>query len=116
MSIADDDLLLYVESVGLFTVAKDFTYYSPLLGRNIVVPRQLPTDGETVPRIPFIYSAFAWRCVKSAIVHDYLYSSHEVKRRIADKVFYQAMLEEGVKKYHAIPIYLAVRLFGWSRY
>lgn len=111
-----DDLLLYVESVGKFSVAKDFVFFSKHLGRSITVPKQLPTDGETVPRIPFIYSAFAWRCLKSAVIHDYLYLSHEVPRSVADKVFYYAMLDEGVKKRHAIPIYLAVRVFGWTRY
>lgn len=70
---------------------------------------------DSVPRIPGIHSWLKGRSRCGALLHDYLYSVR-YERSVADQVFYDCMIAEGVEKRHARPIYEAVKMFGWTRY
>jgi len=49
------------------------------------------------------------------VVHDWLYyNKHD--RKEADKIFLEAMKSEGVPAWRRLPIYSAVRAFGWLAY
>ena len=50
---------------------------------------------------------------KAAVIHDRLYQTHEVTRRMADLIFYEAMLIGGTKKWKAKLMYFGVRIFGF---
>ncbi len=50
---------------------------------------------------------------KAAVLHDYLYKNHLVSRRMADLIFYEAMLVGGTLKWKAKVMYYAVRSWGW---
>ena len=86
--------------------------------RDIVVPAGFICDLDSVPRIPLVYSKFKGRTTAAAVIHDFLYDQQFTTRRTADKLFNQAMKDEGVGTYHRRIIYRAVRLFGglaWKR-
>lgn len=82
---------------------------------GFAVPAGFITDLDTVPRIPGVHAWLKGRTRCGALLHDYLYHiKHD--RKSADDAFYLCMIDEGVKKRYAKPIYKAVRLFGGSRY
>ncbi|MNC81948.1 hypothetical protein D3C75_1352580 [compost metagenome] len=56
---------------------------------------------------------------RPAVVHDYIYThqTHRFAKADADRMFYEALLEEGVAKTLAWLMYAAVRIGGrgnWS--
>ena len=53
---------------------------------------------------------------KAAILHDWLYTSVRVSRRLADKVFGEALKADGVWWWRRKLMYRGVRLFGASHY
>lgn len=83
-------------------------------GIVVTVPAGFVTDLASVPR-------FFWRIVPpfgkytpAAVVHDFLYSSQNLSRAMADAVFLEAMGVLGVPKWKRVSMYLAVRCFGWG--
>lgn len=94
---------------GYFVVLEKFS-----LG-GIYIPAGFITDIDSVPRIPFFYTIFKGRTTDEAIVHDYLYSIR-YDRKSADQIFLQLMERGRVRRRYRVPIYGAVRLFGWYRY
>ena len=88
-------------------------YDSPTAGR-ITVPAGFETDFASVPRIPFAYWLAGNTAHGPAIVHDWLYRTHQVSRRQADAVFYEAMGAWGMMGWRRGLMWGAVRAFGWS--
>jgi len=91
---------------------------------SVVVPDGFVSDLATVPR-------FFWRLFPPfgrwsipAIVHDWLYARMYIRdpitrtmtRRECDRAFLYLMRSFGVGFISRYCIYLAVRLFGWSRF
>lgn len=82
---------------------------------GIEIPAGFVSDLDSVPRIPFFHTIFKGRTVEAALLHDYLRGTG-TDWALADKIFLQAMVAEGVRKRYRLPIYWAVRLFGrWHR-
>lgn len=87
-------------------------------GETYVIPKNFKTDLASIPRIfwsfiPPQYSAF----VAPAILHDYLYHCLNYgDRKLADELFYSALVSQGVSKFTAMTFYIAVRVFGESDY
>ena len=87
------------------------------LRMRISVPVGTRTDYASIPRIFVrLYSPTGpWR--KAAVVHDYLYSSQSnCPRFLADAIFRHLMEDSGCKLCSRVPIYYAVRIFGWIAY
>jgi len=101
-------------STGRWILSKSLQYVGND-GWVVAVPKGFSTDLDSVPRIPFAYAWLKGRAVKSAVIHDWLYSKRH-DRKEADKIFLEAMEEEGVPSWRRLPIYLAVRAFGWLAY
>ncbi|EQM70952.1 DUF1353 domain-containing protein [Pseudomonas tohonis] len=89
--------------------------------RLVVVPTGYRTDLASVPRL-------AWRIVprdhaqarRPAVVHDYIYTSqtHRFTKEEADRIFQQALIEEGMNRALAWLMWCAVRIGGrgnWGR-
>ena len=53
---------------------------------------------------------------RAACLHDALYASRWLPKKECDKLFYEAMLSDGVSKYRAWSMYQAVKWFGGSAY
>ena len=117
-------------SKGNMRVIRAFDYY---LGKPhlklcvITVPRGFITDGASIPRLlRFIASPYSGDHVKAAVLHDYLCRTNIINRRLADAIFYDAMIASGVKKHLAIIMHVGVRigayylkirsLFDFSKY
>lgn len=79
---------------------------------TIYIPRYFFCDLDSIPRVPFVYAIFKGEARVSALVHDWLYATSEVSQEIADKIFYDLMLIEGVDPWRAKAAYRAVSWFG----
>ena len=94
--------------------------------QNIVrVAEGYITDFASVPRLPFVYLAYANKAHLAALLHDWLYSEGgtEADREYADCVFLQGMLDTLVPEEtnsltadDARAMFDAVRHFGASHF
>lgn len=91
-------------------------YWSDLLKRLVIVPKGFVTDFASVPRLPVAYLLAGGEANEAAIVHDYLYHSHEVARDVADAVFEEAMAVTGQPWWRRKLMWAGVRLFGAAPY
>ena len=113
-----------------FVLNSTMAFYWPEIGRVIVIPAGTVTNFASVP---FGFkNLFPVNCRHRlpAVIHDYLYGmggyiSVELSvrgittpvvytRKQADKLFYEAMLEERVTRVKAWCMYTAVRCFGFG--
>ena len=90
--------------------------YETRSGIYISVPEGFITDLASIPRLfRSIYSVHGQH-TRAAVIHDYLYSQSDPRaftRSQADRIFYEAMLELGVRKSKAYVMYLGVRSGGY---
>jgi hypothetical protein len=87
---------------GTWTLIDPLVYDSDVAGKVITVPTGFVTDFASVPRVPFAYWIAGDVAHPAAVVHDWLYSSHEVDRPTAD-----AVLEEAANVADCLPVPLA---------
>lgn len=89
-------------------------------GRTYAVPALFVTDFASVPKFLWAIPGLSpmGRHQWAAVVHDFLYWSHEGTRKEADKAFLDGMRDAGVRLFVRWAMYAAVRVFGrfawWS--
>ena len=89
----------------------------------IVVPAGFTFNGASIPKlvsallpkIVFPYKPGDKRLIMSSLVHDWLYSNHQMYRWMSDDLFFCMLLQDEVSVYHASVMWEAVRFggFGW---
>ena len=83
------------EDTGTWLLLSAMSYDSDLLKPNpVIIPARFRTDFASVPRLPGIYLLAGGRAHQAAVVHDYLYQTHDlsgISRRLADAVLFEAM-------------------------
>lgn len=104
--------------------------HATIMGRRIMLDQPFTAAGVTVPAgfvsdFASIPRAF-WRVLppwgeynRAAVVHDYLYRTHEMTRAEADETFLVIMGALGVASWKRRIMYRAVRWFGgraWNRW
>ena len=93
---------------------RSFTYHitSRRSKDKITVPAGFITDFASIPWVFWSWLPAWGKYGKAAVIHDYLYQNHLLSRRMADLIFYEAMLVGKTKKWKAKLMYLAVRIWG----
>lgn len=89
--------------------------YHCLDGRLIVVPVGYLSDLASVPRLAQrVVNPHTVPMRRPSVVHDYLYTdlTHRFTKAEADRIFYDALQEEGMKQPQAWLVWKAVRLGG----
>ena len=85
-------------------------------GKTLVVPAGFECDGASVPR--FLWGSVSPQIhpctLRGAVAHDYLYrhQSPGWTRKMADKLFYDLIREDGLPRMRAKKAYWGVRIFG----
>lgn len=104
----------------VYELVEPLTYRLPVNGNpdggiSVTVPVGYQTNFASTPRWLWpLFPPTGWYS-RAAIVHDYLYSnSAGCSRFLADAIFRDLMRELGTPWYKRIPMYYAVRFFGWS--
>lgn len=98
---------------GTWRLLDTVVFLSAERGR-IVVPAGFVTDLASVPRLPITYFLAGGLAHAAAVVHDWLYTSHELTRAQADAVFREAAQACGVGAWRAWIMWLGVRVGGWA--
>lgn len=91
-------------------------YQSDVLGKTITVPAGFVTDFASVPRLPVAYLLAGGEANEAAVIHDYLYHSHDVPRADADAVLEEAMGVTGQPWWRRKLMWAGVRVFGGTPY
>lgn len=100
---------------GTWQLASDLVYYSKIYDNIIKVPTGWITDLASVPRsIPIVYAAFGDRAHHESVIHDRIYWLGNVKRKLADDIFLEAMICRKKPWWIRQGMYCGVRLFGWK--
>lgn len=101
---------------GTRKLLSPLVYKSDLLDRTIAVPFGFVTDYASVPRIPVAYLLAGGCADAAAVIHDWLYTTHEVSRAAADAVFREAIVAGGEPAWRAWLMWAGVRIGGSGPY
>jgi hypothetical protein len=84
----------------------------------VVIPRDFDTDLASIPRWLWpVIAPSRSDFIPPSILHDYLYTCHNgYERKDIDRIFYNALLANGVSRLRAFEMYAAVRMFGDSHF
>jgi hypothetical protein len=103
----------------LAVVTRPYAYVHPVHGVDVTVevPLGFVTDFASIPSFfHFIVQPFG-RHAPAAVLHDYLYAIGQNKaRRLADRLFLNAMKDAGVPALRRSLMYRMVRFFGSGGY
>lgn len=108
------ELLKETEGRSIWRLTDPLVYESDLVPFRISVPAGFQTDFASVPRIPLAYLLAGDTAHQAAVVHDWLYFSNGVSRKLADDIFYEAMTVTEIPWWRRYLMWLAVRLSGQS--
>jgi hypothetical protein len=110
--------LLYIESErdGFYVLTAPLFYESDIAKLLITVPKGAETNFVTGRKMLFVRRIVTDSMNAAAVVHDELYGSGMLPRKMADDVFYEAMLISDVTKWRAWLAYRCVRLLGSQFY
>ncbi len=83
-------------------------------GKHWTAPAGLRTDGASIPQVLWAIEGnpFGGRYRRAAVLHDAHCRSRNEPARAVHRMFYEAMIEDGVDPDTATRFYAAVRLFG----
>jgi len=101
---------------GRWVLLAPLVYQSDVAGQVVIVPEGFQTDLASVPRVPVAYWLCGGTSNEAAVVHDYLYSTGIVPRKVADDVLAEASSVTGVPAWRRGLMWAAVRLFGGSHF
>lgn len=99
---------------GTWKLLDALVYQSDVLARMVTVPAGFVTDFASVPRIPVAFLLVGDTAHQAAVVHDWLYTSHELSRAQADAVLREAATLAGVPAWRAWLMWAGVRLGGFG--
>jgi len=97
---------------GTWELVNALAYKSELLDYTIIVPSGFITDLASVPRIPVAFTFVGCMAHRAGVVHDWLYTSHEVDRALADKILREAAGIDGAGGIRAGLLWAGVRIGG----
>lgn len=122
LDLCASDYILHSEQCGitkrggrLDQTTEDYLYEYE--GIQIFIPKGFKWDGASIPRLlwPILGGPFG-KYSFAALVHDFLYASRMVPRKIADKIFYRLLRDHEVRKVKSKLMYGAVSAFGSKAY
>jgi len=116
--MVDDEGIPMMNRSGeqLWEVLTPLGYMSDTTNSTIIVPEGFVTDLTSIPRMPLVYVSLGNKAQMAAVIHDYLYSTAEFTRKIADKVLLEAMEVTQVPWIQRRLVYAGVRVGGGSHY
>ena len=105
-------LELEIVNENLFILSKDKTVES--LGYSVTVKKGFDFDGASIPKwLWSIYgSPLNGGYVVASLIHDGLYASQKLSKKVSDKIFLDIMKQSNVGYIKRTSMYLAVKLFG----
>lgn len=99
---------------GTWKLLTPLVYQSDVAKTTFVAPEGFVTDFASVPRLPIAFMLTGDTAHQAAVVHDLLYTTHEVDRATADAVLREAAIASGVSAWRAWIMWSGVRVGGQS--
>lgn len=100
---------------GTWRLLEQLDYWCGEGGPGFIhVPAGFVTDFASVPRLPVAYFLAGGLAHAAAVVHDWLYTTHQTDRSTADAVFREACQACGVSAWRAWIMWAGVRAGGAS--
>jgi len=84
--------------------------------KTYTVPAGYQTDLASIPQEYQQRPPHESPTARPGVLHDYLYTSQSEPRRVADRIFREALRAEGVPLGQRLAMWGAVRLFGGPAY
>ena len=106
---------LEIGDKGEWILAGELVYKSDLLDEPVIIHTGFETDLSSIPRILTPVFPINGRHRAAAIVHDYLCLEGEVGRKLADRVFLEAMRVSEVSSWRRYLMYAGLRIANWWR-
>ena len=119
MSRFTEKIIVSLEPDGKkWRLEADFEYYTDLTPERkyIKIPAGFETDFASIPKIFLPFLEYRDKFNKAAVIHDWLYHSKQFDRKLADRIFFEAMEVLGIAKWKRYLFYYIVRIFGWRYY
>lgn len=101
---------------GYFDLTGELRYFSDALGKEIVIESGFRTNFVTGRKLLVVRRIVQDKMNRAAVVHDKCYETGMVPRSMADSIFREAMLVDGVASWRAWAAWAAVRACGWQFY
>lgn len=100
-------------------LAAPLIYHSKVANREFYVPTKARTDFASIPRAlwwlyPPTGNGKGKEYGPGAVIHDRIYETHEVDRKMGDEVLLEAMEVKKVTYLTRYNIYWSVRTWGWT--
>lgn len=92
-----------------------FSYLAPGIG-PVEVPAGFETDFASVPRWPLTFALLGQYGHAAAVLHDWLYSTGQLPRAAADRLFLNALRSSGIARWRAWLMFAGARVGGARRY
>lgn len=99
-----------------FDLTAELRYFSDILGKEIVIESGFRTNFVTGRKLLIVRRIVQDKMNRAAVVHDKCYETGIVSRSIADSIFREAMLVDGVSRWRVWAAWAAVRVCGWQFY
>jgi len=99
----------------IYELGQELTY-QPRRGAAITAPAGYRTDLASIPAQYQQRDPLTAPAARPGVIHDYLYTSHERPRWVADRIFRHALRDEGVPLGQRLAMWAAVRAFGGPAY
>ncbi|MEO0549035.1 MAG: DUF1353 domain-containing protein [Pseudomonadota bacterium] len=101
----------------LAVVVRPYAYEHMIIRGRVEIPTGFVTDFASIPSaVQFLIQPFG-RHAPAAVIHDYLYAiGADGRRKQADKVFLEAMKDNGVSFFRRSLMFRMVRWFGGKGY
>ena len=103
---------------GTWRVLSPLVYESGQAAQTFRVPAGFITDFASVPRIPVAFWLLGDTAHAAAVLHDYLYTTHEVSKDMSDAVLREAAKSVGVPAWKSWLLWMGVKIGGrgpWTR-
>jgi len=79
----------------------------PIRYKKVCVPGNYRSDGLTK-----LINKYKPRCLRAAIVHDFICETKCLPRKLGDQYFHEIMLLDSVHRFNARGLWLAVRAYA----
>jgi len=127
MSNFTEPLIVEYLDNNKWKIRREFSYYTSIPYNNVIVNETknpywitikegFVTDFASIPRVFWNIVSPYDKHAKAAVIHDYLYKTRELPRRICDEIFLEAMEVLGVSWWKRNLMYYIVRVLGKKHY
>lgn len=100
---------------GQWELLAPLHYSSDRAALLITAPVGFSTDFASVPReLILAWGLFGGRGMRSAVIHDYICRQRMFAREKCDRIYFEALIVDGIPMLKAIPMYLGVSAYTAS--